>query len=114
MRSKAEVIMSKMLEERSIPYLYEMPLYLEPNHLFHPDFTLLRLSDRREIIWEHFGKMGDPEYREAAFRKIRIYESNNYISGDNLIITFESESCPIDLDAVNLKLDRLFGPRPQK
>ena len=114
MRSKSEIIISKILEERGIPYIYELPLYLEPNHLYHPDFTLLRVRDRREIIWEHLGMMSDPEYREAAFKKIRVYESNGYISGDNLLITFESETCPIDLDAVNLKLDRMFGSKSER
>jgi len=114
MRSKSEIIMSKMLNERGIPYIYEMPLYLEPNHLFHPDFTLLRVRDRREIIWEHLGMMSQAEYRDSAFRKIRIYESNGYISGDNLLITFEADNYPLDLDAINLKLDRMFGPRPPK
>jgi len=109
LRSKSEALMVRILEERGIPFLYEKPLSLRPNHLFHPDFTLLRPLDRCEIIWEHFGMMDNEEYRNNAFRKIRIYEANGYFSGINMIITFETAEHQLDLDAVNAKLDLMFG-----
>ena len=46
-RSKSEQIIADRLYIRGIPYKYECPLRVG-NKIIHPDFTILRRSDRKE------------------------------------------------------------------
>ncbi len=93
-RSKSEVLIADILDEFSIPFLYEKPLKLK-NRTVHPDFTLLNIKERKEVYWEHFGMMDDREYRDDAFLKIREYEANGYYQPDSVIWTFESSKYPV-------------------
>ena len=95
-RSKSEIIIADTLDEYDIPFLYEKPIRLKKGEIFHPDFTILNVETRREIIWEHFGMMDDIEYRNNAFSKIREYESNGYYLGINFMWTFETSKYPIN------------------
>ncbi len=95
-RSKSEIIIADTLDEFEIPYLYEKPIKFSKGGIVHPDFTLLNVKTRQEILWEHFGMMDDIEYRNNAFMKIREYESNGYYQGINLIWTFETSKYPIN------------------
>ena len=95
-RSKSEVLIAEMLDSFEIPYLYEKPIEFSNGHVVHPDFTLLKISAREEIYWEHFGMMDDMEYRNNAFMKIREYESNGYYQGVNFIWTFETTKYPLN------------------
>ena len=94
-RSKSEVIIADMLDEASIPFLYEKPLKLQSGDV-HPDFTLLDLVTRSEKYWEHFGLMDDMDYRNNAFSKIRNYEASGYYQHDSLIWTFETGKYPLN------------------
>ena len=94
-RSKTEIIIADMLEEMDIPFFYEKPLRLKAG-LVHPDFTLLDIRNRREVYWEHFGMMDDPEYRDHTFSKILSYEASGIFQGDGLIWTFETSKYPIN------------------
>ncbi len=101
LRSKSEVIISELLDGYEVPYLYEKPLVLSNGKIVHPDFTLLNIKTRKEIIWEHFGMMDDIEYRNNAFLKIREYESNGYYQGNNMIWTFETAKYPINIKCID-------------
>ena len=94
-RSKSEVIIANGLNRFGIPYRYECPLQLSSGRI-HPDFTILRMSDRKELFWEHLGMMDDMEYRNHAFRRIRDYEKNGIFPGDRLIITIETGKLPLN------------------
>ena len=94
-RSKSEVIIADILDDMSIPFLYEKPLQIG-SATIHPDFTLLNIRERRELYWEHFGMMDDPEYAEKAVRKLFCYQQNGYYQGERLIITAETKSTPLD------------------
>ena len=107
-RSKTEVIIANLLDEAQIPYLYEKPLDLGKYGEIHPDFTLLDIKDKKEIIWEHFGMMDDTEYRNNAFQKLREYEANGYFVGSNLIITFETIKLPIDTKSIKRVIDAMI------
>lgn len=63
----------------------------------YPDFTILDVMRRREIIFEHFGMMDNPEYANKAISKINAYIRNGYMLGDNFMFTFESRQQPIDM-----------------
>ena len=94
-RSKSEQIIADRLYVNGIPYKYECPLSFGDFNM-HPDFTIMRMSDRREIYYEHFGKMDDPGYASDNVRRLRTYELNGYLLGDNLFASFETSLNPLD------------------
>lgn len=100
-RSKSEVIIANTLDHFGIPFRYEFPVKLKNEHGsyidFYPDFYCLNLSSRKEIVWEHFGMMSDPEYSENAVHKIRMYQANNFFPGDNFIFTMETNEQPVNV-----------------
>lgn len=70
----------------------------------YPDFTLLNIRTRKEILWEHFGMMDDPEYVEKAVQKIMTYEQNEIFQGENLILTYETRKIPLNQKTIMRKL----------
>ena len=99
-RSKAEVIIANELNRRGIPYVYEKILKLSDGNFVSPDFTMPDALGEREIILEHFGKMGESGYCEKALRKINLYQKNGYLLGDNFFALFESVN--VTLDTANM------------
>ena len=99
-RSKSEVIIANALAQENIPYRYEYPTEVF-DKIIYPDFTILRIKDRKEIIWEHLGMMDDEEYRDRAFRRIREYEAAGIFPGDDLIITCETLGMPLNSKVVD-------------
>ncbi len=90
-RSKSEKIMADYFFRNKIEYKYECPLYLKGMGVIYPDFTFLTKKNRKEVYWEHHGKMDDPVYAQNAIRKIQAYENNYIFPGDRLILTYETE-----------------------
>ena len=94
-RSKSEVIIADRLYVKGIPYKYECPLFTGSG-VIHPDFTILRLRDRKILYHEHCGKMGDPGYVNDMLDRVNIYAREKLYIGDRLFFTFESEDQPFD------------------
>lgn len=107
-RSKSEVLIADTLKRLGVPYRYEFPLTLKTGGrdqtdistrskkiTVHPDFLCLNLRTRQEFIWEHFGRMGDPDYSKKTAKKLRTYSENNIHPGKNLIITVEALGLPL-------------------
>ena len=90
-RSKSEKIIADYFYSHNIPYKYEHPLYLEGFGIVYPDFTVLSKQTRRELYWEHNGKMDAPGYARKAIKKQQNYEKNNIFVGEKLILTYETE-----------------------
>lgn len=107
-RSKSEVIIADALTRANIPYRYEYPTSLKGWGTLYPDFTCLDIRTHEEIIWEHFGLMGDAEYTENAIQKIAHYATNGYILGKNFIATFESASTPLSMKQVQVYIETRF------
>lgn len=63
--------------------------------VFYPDFTCLNVRTRREIIWEHFGRMDDPEYATATAGKFDSYADNGIFPGESLVFTMETQERPL-------------------
>lgn len=105
-RSKSEIIIADTLARFNVPYRYEYPLTLNSNHhskiTIYPDFLCLNLRTRQEFIWEHFGRMDDPEYSAKTVQKLNTYTENKIFPSKNLIITTETASLP--LNAKHLEL----------
>lgn len=105
-RSKSEVIIADLLNREGIPYRYEYPVYLDGVGQVYPDFTVLNVRLRKEIFWEHFGMMDDPDYAEKTIQKIASYETNGYFPGENLILTYETKNNPINQKLIMLMIER--------
>ena len=95
-RSKSEVIIADALNKAGVSYRYECPLELNGNIIVYPDFTILKMSTRENIYWEHLGMMDDKDYAESAIHKINLYIQNGICLGKNLILTFETKNRPIN------------------
>ena len=99
-RSKSEIMIANMLFKQGIPYRYEYPIMLDGMGIVHPDFLILNVRLRKEILWEHLGRMDDPGYAAKNIRKLIAYARNGYMQGDNLILTAETAETPIPMDVV--------------
>ena len=107
-RSKSEIIIANILNKYGVPYKYEHPLYLKEYLTMYPDFTVLNVCTRKEIYFEHFGMMDDPQYAEIAINKIETYAKNGIFIGDNLIATFESKQKPLNQKMVEMMIKKYF------
>ena len=90
-RSKSEKILADYFYRHGLEYKYECPIYLKGVGTIYPDFTFLSPWTKKEIYWEHNGKMDDPGYAKKAIRRIQAYENNGIFPGENLILTYETE-----------------------
>ena len=99
-RSKSEMMIANALYSSGIPYRYEYPLQ-NGAWKIHPDFTVLRIRDRKEFYWEHLGMMDDPDYRSQAFQRIRDYETMGIFPGIDLILTFETGRMPLNTKIID-------------
>lgn len=95
-RSKSEKIIADKLYKKGIPYHYEYPIILPGIGKIYPDFTCLRLRDRQQMVWEHFGMMTDPAYSKNAMKKMETYGKNGYVPEKNILYTFESAECALN------------------
>lgn len=100
-RSKSEKIIADMLLKNGISYRYEAPITLRGLGIIYPDFTVLNVSKREEIYWEHLGMMDNNEYCERALRKIEVYQQNGILLGKNLIITYETSKYPLETQMID-------------
>ena len=108
-RSKSEMIIANALYAKDIPYKYECPLYLKNSNMtIHPDFTILRMSDRREIYLEHYGMLDDPSYAQRAVQRNNAYAHDGIILGERLYVTMESGRIPLDTESLNTLIEKVF------
>ena len=105
-RSKSELIIANYLYHHQIPYRYEYPVYLKGMGRIHPDFYILNVRLRKEIIWEHHGRMDDEGYAKDAVNRFNCYQKNGYVPGDNLIFTLETKDHPIDTGILKSMVER--------
>ncbi len=99
-RSKSEKIIADYLLANNIPYKYECPLKL-PGGIIHPDFTILRVSDRKEIYHEHLGMMDKADYTGDQPRRFNMYVDGGIMPGDRLFMSFESNDYPLDIKVID-------------
>lgn len=105
-RSKSEKILADYFYRNGILYKYECPLYLKYFGTIYPDFTFLSKKTKKEIYWEHNGKMDDPIYCQSAIRKLQAYEENGIYPGERLLLTFETNKIILDTKLVKRLVDR--------
>lgn len=107
-RSKSEKIIADKLYMMGIPYRYEYPLILNDNIMVYPDFTILKMPERKEVYLEHFGMMDDINYVDTALFKMNSYEKNGIYLGVNLFITYETGRKPLNTKNLNEMFRLLF------
>ena len=105
-RSKSELIIANILYQEKIPYRYEYPLTLQGVGLVYPDFTVLNVRRRKELIWEHQGRMDDPVYVDHAVMKVQSFILNGYYPGEDLILTAETGKRPLNVQIVKALIRR--------
>lgn len=108
MRSKSEAMIADMYYELGIPYRYECPIQLYNGKTKYPDFTLLRMPERKEIIHEHMGCLEEASYRRSNLMKIAEYSESNIYLGVNLILTFETDYLPFNRGSIRSMIIDLF------
>ena len=107
-RSKSEKIIADKLYALKIPYRYEYPLLLEGNIKIHPDFTILKMPERKEVYLEHFGMIDDEDYADNMLYKLDTYERNGIYLGVNLFMTHETSNKPLNTRVLSDLLKKLF------
>lgn len=103
-RSKSEVMIANCLYNKGIPYRYEYPITLDGRKVY-PDFYCLNIRTKEEIVYEHFGMMGNIEYVENMLFKMRKYEKAGFYAGKNLIYTMESSDLPLSTKNIENVID---------
>lgn len=107
-RSKSEKIIADKYNMLHIPYKYEKPLVLLDRSqpvTVRPDFTLLNRRTFRQFYHEHLGRMDDPKYMIKNVYKLKLYEKNGIIIGDQLFLTFETSKQTLDTNHLDLLID---------
>lgn len=104
-RSKSEVIIANFLykHRKDILYKYERPLEVMVNgkmKIIYPDFTIFNVHTGKIIYWEHAGRLDDPYYANDFVKKMNTYIANELLPGRDVLLTFESQSNPLDIGAV--------------
>lgn len=106
-RSKSEMIIADRLFTNGIPYKYECPLVLG-KEIRHPDFTVLKVSERKVLYLEHCGKVGDEGYGDDMVDRINLYSENGILLGDRLFFTLESANKPFDVRTLDNLINEIF------
>lgn len=111
-RSKSEWIIASILEKYNVPYLYEYPAAID-GRIYRPDFTILKMPERKVIYWEHMGMLGDAGYCKDNINKINVYSAAGIIMGDNLIITMENSDEPLNTETIESIVRKNFADEAQ-
>lgn len=107
-RSKTELIIADKLYRANVTYDYEKAMDgpVRKGRIF-PDFSFADASGDL-IVWEHFGRMDDPQYLKGHEWKMKWYEQNGFVKGENLFVTEETLASGIDSSALELTLEAIL------
>ncbi len=107
-RSKSEMIIANLLTKLDVPYLYEVPVFLNGFGNVYTDFRVLDLRQRKEYYWEHLGMMDNSNYADRNVRKITAYELNGFFQGEKLILTYETKNDPLNMRHIQKIIEHYF------
>lgn len=105
-RSKSELLICMKLQEAGLDFEYERQFEFGMVKM-HPDFTIM-LPHGDAVLWEHFGRMDDDEYRKSIGSKLMQYANHGYFPGENLLLTYESLRVPIDVKTVESAIEKIL------
>ncbi len=101
------MMIAECLLSYDIPFRYESGVKMDGFGWIYPDFTILHVPTRKEVMWEHFGKTDDLVYLQRMAGKLRLYQKNGYALGKDLIYTVESVSSPL----TEMEIERIVRQR---
>ena len=105
---KSEIMIADALFHAKVPYRYEFPVRIKGRGIFHPDFLCLNRRTGKEVVWEHFGLMDNPEYAANALEKIALYAQNGFVLGSGFIYTMETSVRPLSSRLVKQLIEAHF------
>lgn len=105
-RSKSEILIADALYRHNIPYRYEFPVYHNGVLMAAPDFNCLNVRLRKEYYWEHLGKLGDKDYADRNVRKLEKYSLADDFDETMLLLTFETDSHPLNTKVIEEKIHK--------
>ena len=98
-RSKSEVLEADRLFEEGILFHYE-ELMLMSNEEAYPDFYI-PITIIEQYAWEHFGAMDKEGYFYRTKGKINTYLDHKWLTGINMLTTYETRQHPLTEEQVN-------------
>ena len=107
-RSKSEAMIDMFLFQKKIPYHYEELLVLGGIRMY-PDFTIRHPKTGEFFYWEHFGMVDDPVYYQKMVAKMRTYITHGICPSVQLIMTYETQACPLSLEMIEKTIGFYFG-----
>ena len=96
-RSKSEKMIADKLLDLQIPYRYEYPIHIRRLGTVHPDFMILDILTRENVMFEHFGRMHEARYVNKTLTKLEAYEEDGWHLGDSFLFTMESSDHIINM-----------------
>ena len=111
-RSKSEIIIANILAKNNehLLYKYERPLEVViagHTQTIHPDFTIINIHTGKITYWEHAGRMDDAQYADDFVRKMNTYTENGLFQDHDVIVTYESINCPLNIHNVKMIVKKL-------
>ena len=103
-RSKSEILIADALLRNEVPYLCEYPVYNNGVIFAAPDFKCLNVRLRKVYYWEHLGKLGELDYSNRNVKKLEKYALAEDFDEERLIMTFETESHPLNTKVIDAKI----------
>lgn len=92
----------------ALPNRYE-PRMILSGETVYPDFMIIHPVTKKVFLWEHFGKMDDPDYEQRAYEKIALYRKNGFFPDRNFIMTFEDRRNPLTNRQIKAIIEYHFG-----
>ena len=112
-RSKSELLIAEILENKNVPFRYEQPLQ-RGGKTYFPDFTISDERTGRTIYWEHLGMLDDENYVRSWNRKLSWYRANGilpYEESENdeavLVTTQDSPQSGLDMAEVRRLIEEV-------
>lgn len=107
-RSKSEAMIGTRLEERNAIFRPEPEVRLKWRSVY-PDFETINVKRRKIMYLEHLGRIDDEDYVFRNLGKLQYYAECGIVLGDNLFITYESQSKPLQIQDIDVALDEMLG-----
>lgn len=107
-RSKSEILIANAMFRNKVPYLCEFPVYDNGILIAAPDFKCLNVRLRKVYYWEHLGKLGDQDYANRNVNKFEKYTLSKDFDESRLILTFETDTHPLNTRVIEEKIRRFL------
>lgn len=105
-RSKSEKILADLFLDMGVPYVYEPKIKLKDGRNCYPDFALLNVRTRKTFWWEHLGMIDDEYYATKNLEKLYLYDKSEFVLGENLLLSMETNEMPIDIKTIKGKIKK--------